>query len=117
MRALVKPAFAVSPCFRRDRAYFLVLMRTLLAAIAAVLLASPVQAFCQPQPDNASTYNVENNTAQSLCLQNELAQQTALDAQEAKIDAMIGNMQIEAERQQQLMFDRLNQSLFGTPQY
>lgn len=88
-------------------------MRALVLAIAFIVGgSSAVSAFCQPQVDNSSTYNVENNTAQALCLQQELAQQTAYDAQQAKIDAMIGNMQIEAQRQQQMITDRLNQNLF-----
>ena len=97
---------------------YVISMRTLLVSAALLLAsASGASALCPSVPDNASSYNVENNTARALCLQQELAQQTALDAQQAKIDAMIGNMQIEAERDRQQMFDRLNQNLFGTPQY
>jgi hypothetical protein len=93
-------------------------MRTILLSAAIVLAgASGAGAACVSYPDNASSYNVENNTAQALCLQQELALDTSRAAQQAQIDAMIGNMRIEAERQQQMVYDRLNQSLFNTPPF
>jgi len=44
--------------------------------------------------------------------QQELAQQAAMSAERARLDAMIANMRADAERQQQLIIDQLNQSLF-----
>jgi hypothetical protein len=88
-------------------------MRTLLLAIAiSVMGVSGASAFCQSFPDNAASYNVENNTAQALCLQQELARQSAQQAEQARIDAMLAQMRADAERQQRLVSDQLNQSLF-----
>jgi len=91
-------------------------MRTILLSTAIVLMgASSASALCLSYPDNDASYNVQNNTAQALCLQQELAIDTDRAAHQARIEAMIGNMQIEAERQNQMMFNRLNQNLFPTP--
>jgi len=88
-------------------------MKTLLLT-AAISLAgvSGASAFCQSLPDSAASHYVQNNTAQALCLQQELAQQAAMSAERARLDAMIANMRADAERQQQLIIDQLNQSLF-----
>ena len=97
---------------------YLKFMRTLLLGIAITLAGvSGASALCVSSPDNAASYNVENNTAQALCLQQELARQAAQSAEQARIDALIANMRADAERQQQMIYDRLNQTLFPAPPY
>ena len=93
-------------------------MRTLLlATVFSLAGASGAGAFCMSSPDTAATHNVENNTAQALCLQQELAREAAFSAEQARIDALIANMRLDAERQQQMLYDQLNQALFPAPVY
>lgn len=78
-------------------------MTRLVLTLAIVLLCiAPVQALCVSRPDGAASHYVENNTAQALCLQRELAQQSAMQATQARIDATLNNLQLDLQRQQQL---------------
>ena len=47
----------------------------------------------------------------------ELAREAAFNAEQARIDALIANMRLDAERQQQMLYDQLNQALFPAPVY
>ena len=67
--------------------------------LALALAATPALAVCPSLPDNATTHNVENRTALALCQQRELALMTDQAARQARIDAEIGNLQIELQRQ------------------
>ena len=89
-------------------------MLRLVASLGYVLLGvTGTQALCVSRPDGAATHYVENNTAQALCLQRELAQHTAGQAVQAQIDATLENLQIDLKRQQQLQ-----QALsFNTPTF
>ena len=78
------------------------MLRLTLTLAMLLLGAGSAQALCVSQPDGAATHYVENNTAQALCLQRELAQQTASQATQARIDATLDNLQLDLQRQQQL---------------
>lgn len=92
-------------------------MKTLLAAAAMVLLAtSGASALCVSQPDDASTGYTRNNTEQAVCLQRELAQDTERAALEARIDAALGNLEIDLRRQQQMLNLQLSQQPWPQPQ-
>ena len=73
-----------------------------------VLLACPsaANALCISFPDDVTTGYVENNTAQALCLQRELGLRTELDAQQARIDAELGNIRIQLEQQRQMILSQ-----------
>lgn len=88
-------------------------MRYVLAAIAVVsaIGSTPAGAYCLSRPDDQSTNYVENGTAHMLCLQRELGLETGSAAEQARIDAELGNMRIELERQRQLML-QMQQSAF-----
>ena len=75
------------------------MMRLLASASILVLMTVAAQAFCMSRPDDASTGYVANNTALALCHQGELAQRTGEAAQKARIDAELGNLQMQIERQ------------------
>lgn len=89
-------------------------MLRLIATLCFVLLGvTGAQALCASRPDGAATHYVENNTAQALCLQRELAQQTANQALQTQIETTLENLQIDLQRQQQMQ-----QSLtFSTPTF
>jgi len=78
-------------------------MRQLLLALALGILAMPALAVCPSYPDDASTNNVENRTALALCHQRELAVTTDQAADQARINAEIGNLAIEIQRQRTLL--------------
>jgi hypothetical protein len=75
------------------------------------------QALCVSSPDNAATYNVENNTAQSVCLQDELAFAARLRAEQAKVDAMLGNIQIQLNKQRLQMMQQQPMGQAAWPNY
>jgi hypothetical protein len=83
---------------------YLSLMRlaTLIAAIV-LLSSSDASALCLSAPDDASTGYTSNQTAHTVCLQQELAASTSRAAEQARIDAALGNIQIELDRQRQLI--------------
>ncbi|MGV3491740.1 MAG: hypothetical protein ACO1OG_10505 [Devosia sp.] len=81
-------------------------MRTLIAAIAAIALASPAAAFCYGAPDTAETGYVGNNLARTICLQDELAADTASRIAQTQLNATLDQLQREA-LQRQLELQRL----------
>jgi hypothetical protein len=89
-------------------------MRSLLAASALLLLSSSgALAICPTYPDDASTGYSTNATAHALCLQRELQQRTDQAAQQARIDAELGNIRIEMQRRQRLLMQQLQQPHFA----
>jgi hypothetical protein len=70
-------------------------------AIVALLAVSTsgASALCVSYPDDGSTNYVENRTAHMLCLQRELARDTDLAAERARIEAELGNIELERQRQ------------------
>jgi hypothetical protein len=79
--------------------------RTALIAML-LLLATPVQALCVSIPDTSASNYVENGTAHMLCLQREVGRDAELAAERARIDAELGNIRIELERQHQLILQQ-----------
>jgi hypothetical protein len=76
-----------------------------IGAAIAILLAtsSAAEALCVSYPDDISTGYVENNTAQALCLQRELSQRAEFDAEQARLNAELGNIRIMLEQQRQML--------------
>jgi hypothetical protein len=82
-------------------------MLRIVASIALLAAStSGASALCVSYPDDGGSNYVENRTAHMLCLQGELARETALAAEQARIDAELGNIRIELERQQQLILQQ-----------
>jgi len=73
----------------------------LLAALLA-LPAAPALAQCVSRPDTAASRYVENGTAQTLCLQNEVAGTAARMQAEARLKALQAEMAAQ-QRQQRLL--------------
>jgi hypothetical protein len=69
-------------------------------------VVTPAQGFCVSKPDSSASNYVENGTAHMLCLQRELGRDTELAAERARIDAELGNLRIEIDRQQQLILQQ-----------
>ncbi|HHY49793.1 MAG TPA: hypothetical protein GYA10_08615 [Alphaproteobacteria bacterium] len=93
-------------------------MQSLAAAAVMVLLAtSGASALCVSRPDDAATGYTRNTTEQAVCLQRELAQETARAADDARIEAALGNLQIELQRQQQWLTLQLSQQPWPQPQF
>lgn len=88
------------------------MIRSSVAIVMLLLSAVGAQAQCVSRPDNADSHYVENQTALSLCLQRELGRTTDAAAMRAQIDAMLGNMQIQIERQRQQQLQRLSSPTF-----
>jgi hypothetical protein len=89
-------------------------MRTILAALAVLTLASPAAAYCYAPPDSAATGYVANDLSRTLCIQSELANSTALRIQQSQNAALLGRLQRDALQQrlqlQQLQSYELMQS-------
>jgi hypothetical protein len=82
-------------------------MLRIMAFVALLAVStSGASALCVSYPDDGSTNYVENRTAHMLCLQRELAHDTDLAAERARIKAELGNIRIELERQQQLILQQ-----------
>lgn len=78
---------------------------------ATVLCATQAQAYCASAPDSASTNYIENSTAHTLCLQQELTQTVEQVELEATYQAQIELLM--QQRQQQLQ----SFEPFATPQF
>ena len=74
-------------------------MRVAAFSIGLMLAATPAFAACPSLPDNQASNYVENRTALALCQQRELGFTTDSAAANAQLDAELGNLQIEIERQ------------------
>jgi hypothetical protein len=81
-------------------------MRTLIAIIATVALASPAAAYCFPVPDTQATGFVANDLARTICFQDELAATTAQRAAQAQVQARLDQLQRDA-LQQRLQLQQL----------
>lgn len=87
------------------------MLRNALIAIALVV-AAPAQAACVSWPDSAATGYVANSTALALCRETELALRTEAMANQARIEAELGNIQAELERQRIMI---MQQSTLPSP--
>jgi hypothetical protein len=75
-------------------------MLRIMASVALLAVStSAASALCVSYPDDGSTNYVENRTAHMLCLQRELARDTDLAAERARIEAELGNIELERQRQ------------------
>jgi hypothetical protein len=90
-------------------------MRLALATLLIAASSSAAPAFCPIVPDDASTGYSSNATAHALCLQAELQRRNAEAAEKARIDAELGNIRIQLQRNQQLLMHRLQQPVFTPP--
>jgi hypothetical protein len=82
-------------------------MLRIVASLALLAVStSGANAICVSYPDDGTSNYVENRTAHMLCLQRELARDTELAAQRARIEAELDNIRIELERQQQLILSQ-----------
>jgi hypothetical protein len=82
-------------------------MLRIVASVALLALSTGgASALCVSYPDDGNSNYVEHRTAHMLCLQGELATATALAAEQARIDAELGNIRLELERQQQLILQQ-----------
>ena len=90
-------------------------MKQLVVAIGLFLAApSGAQALCVPVPDGASSAYVSNGMRQSLCLNGELAGDTAYRNRQVQIDSSLLNLQIQQQQQQfQALQNRAMQTLPG----
>jgi hypothetical protein len=85
-------------------------MRILIFIAGLLLLSSSeAAALCISAPDDASTGYTQNQTDHTICLQQELSQSTDRAADQARLDAALGNIRIEIERQRQLITQQLAQ--------
>jgi hypothetical protein len=78
--------------------------------IAAMLLvAAPVSAMadCPSSPDGPETGYVVNTTARAVCLQHELSDRANDLAIEAEVDAALATIELELQRQRQLIVTRM----------
>ena len=99
-------------------------MRTLIATIATLMLASPAAAYCYQVPDTAATGYVENNLKRTICIQDELADTTVQRSFKSDFDATVGKLQRDALEQrlqlQQLQTQQMllqNQLLKNQPKF
>jgi hypothetical protein len=79
--------------------------RLLPGLVLTALLALPVSpalALCVSRPDDASSHYVENSTAQTLCLQGEVADTAARLQAEGRLKALQAEMAAEMRRQRLL---------------
>ena len=74
----------------------------LTATLLAALPAAPALALCVSRPDTAASNYVENNTAQTLCLQDEVAGTAARLHEQARLQALQAQMAAELRRQRLL---------------
>jgi hypothetical protein len=82
-------------------------MLRIVASLALLAVStSGANAICVSYPDDGTSNYVENRTAHMLCLQRELARDTELAAQRARIEAELDNIRIQLERQQQLILSQ-----------
>jgi hypothetical protein len=89
----------------------LLLLATLGAA--ALLPVTPALALCVSRPDNAASHYVENGTAQTLCLQEEVGDTTDRMQLEGRLRALQSEIAIQAQRQRLMATPAPS---FGTPQ-
>jgi hypothetical protein len=88
-------------------------MLKLVAALAVVgATASPALALCVSYPDGASTNYVENSTAQTICLQQELAGDTRDAANRVRIEAELDYIQRQMQQQRLLLIEQRALGLF-----
>jgi AmiR/NasT family two-component response regulator len=80
-------------------------MRLILSLALLLFVASPAAAYCPSVPDDGTTGYVTNNTAKAVCLQRELALDTSLAAERARIEAELNQLQQDL-RQQQLQMQQ-----------
>jgi hypothetical protein len=81
-------------------------MRKTIAAIL-VCIATPVSAACPAVPDGPDSRYVENATARTLCLAREVAAVVESAAASARIEAELGNIEIQMQRQRDLLDQQL----------
>lgn len=67
-------------------------MRTLLATLLLVATTGAASAYCVSVPDDQSTGYVRNNLKKTICLNNELAQDTAQKNWEVKVDTALSQL-------------------------
>ena len=84
------------------------------AAVLAVLLAtvSPAAALCVSYPDGESTRFVENSTAHTICLQQELALDTRDAANRARIEGELDYIQRQLQQQRMQLMEQRALGLF-----
>lgn len=83
-------------------------MRTVLAAaITLALGAGPAHALCVVQPDDAASRYVENNTAQTICLHNELAETQRRLSEDAERQIERARIEADLRRFQMLQTEAL----------
>lgn len=68
-------------------------------ALGLVAVALPAQAVCIPQPDGPQSAYVLNGQQQVLCLQGEIASDTARRNYEAQVNAQLQSQQMQLQQQ------------------
>lgn len=82
------------------------LQRMVVTGLVWAASLAGAQAMCPSLPDTLATGFVEHRTAHAVCLQTELRERTDLAAERARIDAELGNLAIELQRQRMLAEQR-----------
>jgi hypothetical protein len=79
------------------------MLRSILATAFLITAPAVALADCPSYPDGPATGYVANTTARAVCLQLELGQRTNDLAIEAEVDAALGAIELELQRQRQLI--------------
>jgi hypothetical protein len=67
-------------------------MRNLIAALLLVTSAGAANAYCVAVPDDASSAYVRNNLKTTICLNSEIARNTAVQNWQVEVDAALGQL-------------------------
>jgi hypothetical protein len=67
-------------------------MRTLIAALLLMATTGAASAYCVSVPDDQSTAYVRNHTKRTICLNNELAADTAIKNWQVEVNTAIGKL-------------------------
>jgi hypothetical protein len=79
----------------------------ILAALAAMLAASPAMARCYTVPDNAASHYVNRSVGRTICLQDDLSATQQRKQMQTDIETQLNAMQQQLQRQK---FDQMMQS-------
>jgi hypothetical protein len=67
-------------------------MRTLIALLLLAATAGTASAYCVSVPDDQSSAYVKNGLKKTICLNNEIAQTTAVQNWQVEVNAAIGKL-------------------------
>lgn len=68
------------------------MMRTLIAALLLVVTTGAASAYCVSVPDDQSSAYVRNNLKKTICLNNEIARDTAVKNWQVEVNGALGKL-------------------------